>query len=220
VTAESAKRGLEHMKSRQHTRSTRRRVSIASRTKTTRTPSSARRAPVIERAHLSCLLCGRKGDVDVPVGMLLAGAPHELICEECLTRHPTDHNHALNGGQKAGFKIIGRDGDSARVLVVHAAWDPADRRRGLAPSWIFDTKLKKGWGPLPLLAATRSGAWREWSPDDKEMRRWLAGFAAVRKDLRSPGPEQAPARVVIPSRQADPSAGRRTRAVSPKPKAR
>jgi hypothetical protein len=209
------------MKSRQHERKTRQKGTTASRTKTAHKPPASRRAPVIERAHLSCLLCGRKGDVELPVGMLLAGAPHELICAECLTRHPTDHNHALNGGPKDGFKIIGRDGDSPRVLVVHAAWDPADRRRGLAPSWIFDTKVKKGWGPLPLLAATRSGAWREWTPDDKEMRRWLAGFAAVRKDLRPPTAEQLPARALPPpTPPAVRTAARRTRPTSPKRTAR
>jgi hypothetical protein len=175
---------------------------------------------MIERAHLTCLLCGRKGDVEVPVGTFLAGAPHELICADCLAHHPTtDHDPAANGGQRGGFKIIGRDGDSARVLVVHAAWDPADRRRGLAPAWIFDTNVKKGWGPLPLLAATRSGAWREWTPDDKETRTWLVGFSAVRKDLRPPAPEQDPP-AAVPPPQAAQLAARRTRVAKPKPKTR
>jgi hypothetical protein len=204
------------MKSRQHTRRTSRRVSVASRTKSNaRKPSSSRRAASMERVHLSCLLCGRKGDVDVPAGMLLASAPHELICADCLMRHPVEHSHAQNGDHRSGFKIIGRDDDSRRVLVVHAAWDPADRRRGLAPSWIFDTRLKKGWGPLPLLAATRSGVWREWSPDAKEMRQSLAGFAAVRKDLRPPTPEQPSASPVAPpARPTEPPARRATRAVA------
>ena len=82
------------MKSRQRAPKTRRATTAAFRTKTTPKPRS-RRAPALERAHLSCLLCGRKGDVELPVGMLLAGAPHELICAECLTRHPTDHSHAF-----------------------------------------------------------------------------------------------------------------------------
>lgn len=209
------------MKSRQRAPKTRRATTAAFRTKTTPKPRS-RRAPALERAHLSCLLCGRKGDVELPVGMLLAGAPHELICAECLTRHPTDHSHARNGDEKGRFKIIGRDGDSPRVLVVHALWDPADRRRGLAPSWIFDTKVKRGWGPLPLLAATRSGAWREWTPEEKEMRRWLAGFAAVRKDLRPPTPEPPPVKAVAvaPARGAERPSVRRTRPVAPKRKAR
>ncbi len=207
------------MKSRAQTARTRRR-GPASKRKLIRRSVASRRAPVIERAHLTCLLCGRKGDVEVPVGTFLAGAPHELICADCLTHHPSaDHDHLANGGQRGGFKIIGRDGDSARVLVVPAVWDPADRRRGLAPAWIFDTKLKKGWGPLPLLAATRSGAWREWTPDDKEMRTWLAGFAAVRKDLRAPAPEQDPPRVPPPPPAASPAA-RRTRKATSKPKAR
>jgi hypothetical protein len=180
------------MKSRQRTAKTRQQVS-RTKHKVVRRAGASSRVPVVERAHISCLLCGRKGDVEVPVGTLLVGAPHELICTDCVARHPAAPDHA-SGTNHGGFKIIGRDGDSPRVLVVHTLWDPADRRRGLAPTWIFDTKLKKGWGPLPLLAATRSGAWREWSPDDRESRKWLAGFSAVRKDMRppTPAPQQAP----------------------------
>jgi hypothetical protein len=204
------------MKSRQSTDKTRQQVP-RTKHKVVRRAAASRRVPVVERAHLSCLLCGRKGDVDVPVGTLLVDAPHELICTDCVARHPAAPDHA-SGTNHSAFKIIGRDGDSPRVLVVHTLWDPADRRRGLAPSWIFDTKLKKGWGPLPLLAATRSGGWREWSPDDRETRKWLSGFAAVRKDMRPATPEPQPAlpapRVSAPSkaRRAQPAAPRtRTR---------
>jgi len=198
------------MKSRQ-TRTKTSRPTARPRPKATRGTTASRRAP-LERAHLSCLLCGRKGDAEIPAGTLLASAPHELICSECFARHPADHAFANGNGRRNGFKIIGRAGDTARVIVVHGSWDPADRRRGLAPCWIFDARAKKGWGPLPLLAVTRSGAWREWAPDDKETRTWLTGFSGVRKDLR---PSTAPP---APPPPAAPPAAKGRAAARPQPR--
>src|SRR5512147_3084065 len=103
------------MTSRQNDRKTRRRIASTAKRKATRSAAGSRRAQTLERAHLTCLLCGRKGDVEVPVGTLLASAPHEFICTDCLVRHPAIHSEMPSQGDKAGFKIIGRDDDSNRV---------------------------------------------------------------------------------------------------------
>jgi hypothetical protein len=206
------------MKPRQQPRKARRTVASPKR-KAVRSTTASRRTPALERAHLSCMLCGRKGDAEVPAGTLLPSATHDLICSECFARHPADHAYATADNHRNGFKIIGRAGDTTRVIVVHSSWDPSDRRRGLAPCWIFDARVKKGWGPLPLLAVTRSGAWREWAPDDKEMRSWLSGFSGVRKDLRpSTAPPEPPPAPAPPASKARPQP--RPSRPSPRPKTR